>query len=322
MVAPSAYLVAFRFADWTCQVLNTYLRYYDLAKLDRIINAIELQLRDHQTAQTLNDIFAVTGDFSGTSLEAEAPRYLKKRCKSPLARTPGVIDLQHLGLFGVVEPNSTAFSQPEKPPSGSNGIVEKQRSSQPSHRPVLSSCNILCRERMPSTRSAFREALYKTKSPLKIYDDLQQNGADATAAPQVGDRLCGYYGVLRQGLCHMAIPHGFRWGGSVSEHCPVWMEMYKCRDRLEPPRNTSIELVDNDESAAENRTPSAAVRRQLYQRRSSVNSNVSYHRMNGNTISGGGGRNYLQNQSMPVPGVLLSNGQLLNGSSDSVFLDN
>lgn len=321
MVAPSAYLAAFRFADWTCQVLNTYLRYYDLAKLDRIISAVELQLRTHQTAQTLNDIFAVAGDFSDTSLEAEAPRYLKKRCKSPLARTPGAIDLQHMGLFNVVEPNSTAFSQPEKPPSGANGTVEKPRSSQPSQRPVLSSCNILCRERMPSTRSAFREALYKTKSPLTIYDDLQQNGGDATAAPQVGDRLCGYYGVLRQGLCHMAIPHEWRWGGSVSEHCPVWIEMYKCRDRSQPARNTSIE-VDNDESAAENRTPSAAVRRQIYQRRSSVNSNVSYHRMNGNTISGGGGRNYLQNQSMPVPGVLLSNGQLLNASSDSVFLDN
>ncbi|XP_043217371.1 endonuclease/exonuclease/phosphatase family domain-containing protein 1-like [Amphibalanus amphitrite] len=36
----------------------------------------------------------------------------------------------------------------------------------------------------------------------------------------------GHYSVVRTGLSHLAIPHGWRWGGVVSAHCPVWCEMY------------------------------------------------------------------------------------------------
>lgn len=34
----------------------------------------------------------------------------------------------------------------------------------------------------------------------------------------------GYSGVVRCGLTHLAIPHGWHWGGSASPHCPVWAE--------------------------------------------------------------------------------------------------
>lgn len=336
---PSAYLASFRFSDWTCQVLNTYLRYFDLTQADRIIETVDqrLQQQHHDAVvQSVRDIFIVAGDFSDTTIEAEQPAYLLKHSRvtssspPPAATAARDLDLKHLGLFNMIEPNSSssAYRQRQdqtKPPTG--GVAKS--TAPPTLAPqVNSSCNILCRERMPATRSAFREALYKTKTPLSIIGDLQQNGhgidaTDATAA----DRLCGYWGIVSQGLCHMAIPHGFRWGGAVSPHCPVWVELYKCRERTaEPSRNASSTdvlnggggggVVDGDEPIT------AAAKRQLYKRRGSISSNVSYHRMNGNTISGGGGRNH--NQSMPVPGVLLTNGggRGLNDSSDSVFLDN
>lgn len=75
---------------------------------------------------------------------------------------------------------------------------------------------------MPSTRSAFREALYKAKSPLSIYNQ---------EVPFDGDKLCGYCGVIREGLCHMAIPRGWMWGGPASEHYPIWVDVYTASDR-------------------------------------------------------------------------------------------
>jgi hypothetical protein len=36
----------------------------------------------------------------------------------------------------------------------------------------------------------------------------------------------GVSGMVRQGLNHLAIPQGWMWGGSASEHCPVWCEVY------------------------------------------------------------------------------------------------
>ncbi|KAF5298496.1 hypothetical protein FQR65_LT01275 [Abscondita terminalis] len=39
-------------------------------------------------------------------------------------------------------------------------------------------------------------------------------------------QLTGVWGVIRQGLTHLAIPCGWNWGGPVSIHCPVWAEIY------------------------------------------------------------------------------------------------
>jgi len=39
-------------------------------------------------------------------------------------------------------------------------------------------------------------------------------------------QLTGVWGVVRQGLTHLAIPWGWNWGGPASTHCPVWAELY------------------------------------------------------------------------------------------------
>ncbi|GCB62788.1 endonuclease/exonuclease/phosphatase family domain-containing protein 1-like [Scyliorhinus torazame] len=36
----------------------------------------------------------------------------------------------------------------------------------------------------------------------------------------------GRWGVIRQGLSSPWIPNGWKWGGIVSQHCPVWMEFF------------------------------------------------------------------------------------------------
>lgn len=116
------------------------------------------------------------------------------------------VNLEDLGFFSGFESNLTLFNRSQ---------MSKTRSDS------YSSCNILCRERMPSTKTAFREALYRTKSPLSIYNQ---------EVPSDGEKLCGYYGIIRDGLCHMAIPHGWVWGGPASEHLPIWVEVYKAID--------------------------------------------------------------------------------------------
>ena len=37
--------------------------------------------------------------------------------------------------------------------------------------------------------------------------------------------LNGMWGVVKQGLTHLAIPNGWTWGGAVSTHCPLWIEI-------------------------------------------------------------------------------------------------
>ncbi|XP_077295514.1 endonuclease/exonuclease/phosphatase family domain-containing protein 1-like [Arctopsyche grandis] len=39
-------------------------------------------------------------------------------------------------------------------------------------------------------------------------------------------RFTGISGVVRSGLCHLAIPCGWTWGGPSSPFCPVWAEFY------------------------------------------------------------------------------------------------
>ncbi|KAB7498344.1 hypothetical protein Anas_03231, partial [Armadillidium nasatum] len=36
----------------------------------------------------------------------------------------------------------------------------------------------------------------------------------------------GSSGVVREGLSHMAIPRGWGWGGMVSDHCPIYCDLY------------------------------------------------------------------------------------------------
>lgn len=39
-------------------------------------------------------------------------------------------------------------------------------------------------------------------------------------------QLTGNWGMVREGLTHLAIPNGWSWGGTVSPHCPLWAEFY------------------------------------------------------------------------------------------------
>lgn len=32
--------------------------------------------------------------------------------------------------------------------------------------------------------------------------------------------------VVRQGLTHLGIPQGWKWGGPASNHCPIWCEIF------------------------------------------------------------------------------------------------
>lgn len=123
---------------------------------------------------TISDIFFVAGDFSSTTYEPM--KYLKTNDKTT-TREPVNIDLEDLGFYRVIDSHSTSFS----------------RDLPLNKLDIISSCNILCREKMPVTRSAFREALYKTKSPLSIHNLNQVPSGKS-------DKLCGYYGVVRQGM--------------------------------------------------------------------------------------------------------------------------
>lgn len=244
--------------DWTCYILNTYLRFFDLRKIDKIIECVEASLQNRE-AVTISDIFFVAGDFSSTTYEPI--KYFKTIDKTTNGE-PVNIDLDDIGFYRVIDSYSTSFS----------------RDLPLNKLDIISSCNILCREKMPVTRNAFREALYKTKSPLSIHNLNQVPSGKS-------DKLCGYYGVVRQGMCHMAIPRGWIWGGPVSEHCPVWVEIYKRKNRL---TSTLHRSLDNDNE-------DLPVNHQVV-RRNSFNSNMSYKRLNGNgNVSG------------------------LNESSDSVF---
>lgn len=49
----------------------------------------------------------------------------------------------------------------------------------------------------------------------------------------------GRSGVICEGLSHLAIPNGWKWGGRVSDHCPVWAEVFINEDSSAPV-NTSL----------------------------------------------------------------------------------
>ncbi|KAL3282128.1 hypothetical protein HHI36_005325 [Cryptolaemus montrouzieri] len=38
--------------------------------------------------------------------------------------------------------------------------------------------------------------------------------------------LTGMHGIVRQGLTHLAIPLGWRWGGPASSYSPIWVEFF------------------------------------------------------------------------------------------------
>lgn len=263
-IQPSAFIAAFSLDDWTCYILNTYLRYFDLRQIDTIIKSVETSLQTQKIS--ISDIFFVAGDFSSTTYEPDPIKHFKTIDKTASREPPVNIELDDIGFYRVVDSYSTSFS----------------RDLPLNKLDIISSCNILCRDKMP-VRNAFRKALYNTKSPLSI-QNLNQVPSGKS------DKLCGYYGVVRQGMCHMAIPRGWTWGGPVSEHCPVWVEIYKRKKRI---ASTLHQSLDNDKDDEHSLVNGRIVRR------NSFNSNMSYKRLNGHgNVNGLNG---------------------LNESSDSVF---
>lgn len=231
----------------------------------------------------VSDIYFVVGDFSEIDPVAEQQRQQTRKplqkngIKKSKPKPAENVNFENLGFYSLFETQSTGFC----------GSDDDESKVAMNARRVVSSCNILCRDRMPSIRSAFRDALYKTKSPLSIF---QQHDLSQVPSITNGDRLCGYWGYIRQGLCHMAIPRGWTWGGPASEHCPIWVEIYKRKIRSTPMKSHSLDLANGD---------ATSTCRSLG--RESLNSSVSYQLLNGYSTA--------------------SNGNL-NASSDSVFLSN
>ena len=50
--------------------------------------------------------------------------------------------------------------------------------------------------------------------------------------------------MIREGLTSPWIPNGWGWGGLVSDHCPVWAEVYTDADFDTSIRETSIAVRD------------------------------------------------------------------------------
>lgn len=53
----------------------------------------------------------------------------------------------------------------------------------------------------------------------KCSDNILVNGF-------VQKQLTGNWGLVKEGLTHLAIPNGWTWGGASSAHCPLWIEIY------------------------------------------------------------------------------------------------
>lgn len=58
--------------------------------------------------------------------------------------------------------------------------------------------------------------------------------------------VVGNWGIVREGLHHMAIPCGWGWGGAVSDHPPLYCDL--CPD-LSQPSTTSATAIATSSSA-------------------------------------------------------------------------
>lgn len=269
-------MATFKLLDWSCHILNTYLRYFDLEKVDKVIKTVESYLKDDDAdALTMADIFFVVGDFSESNVQMESSlAQFNQKMYKKFTKQISSINFETLGFTAIADGQSTAFDYADKQQQQFKKSLLNKHS-------INSFCNILCRYKIPSIRSAFRDAIYNTKSALTIY---QKDFIDVPSCENVDNRLCGYWGIVRQGLCHMAIPKGWSWGGPVSQHSPVWVEVYRRRDRTEQlSKHNSIDIIGNENSVDD------------------INTNVSYQQLNGHHDDSS------------------TNGNL-NESSDSVFL--
>ncbi|XP_068220407.1 endonuclease/exonuclease/phosphatase family domain-containing protein 1-like [Palaemon carinicauda] len=93
---------------------------------------------------------------------------------------------------------------------------------------------------MPPDDGAFgvlRDASYSSIIPEDTYTNISIKNSEGSCCydnmwlnPHTRRIYTGNWGVIRQGLTHLAIPRGWGWGGYVSDHCPVYCDIYASRD--------------------------------------------------------------------------------------------
>lgn len=64
----------------------------------------------------------------------------------------------------------------------------------------------------------------KNPSGSQQYDNMWLSGWTHSTT------YTGEWGVVRDGLTHHLIPDGWSWGGTVSDHVPIFAEFYSDRD--------------------------------------------------------------------------------------------
>ncbi|CAH2105022.1 unnamed protein product [Euphydryas editha] len=57
--------------------------------------------------------------------------------------------------------------------------------------------------------------------------DAKVTGQSVVLCPGTIDKshFNGHSGAIKSGLCHLAIPRGWSWGGPASPFCPIWVEL-------------------------------------------------------------------------------------------------
>ncbi|XP_064598935.1 endonuclease/exonuclease/phosphatase family domain-containing protein 1-like [Liolophura sinensis] len=82
-----------------------------------------------------------------------------------------------------------------------------------------------------------KEKGYKNCIPADTYTNISTSRPEGSksydniwVANQTKSVLTGEGGVIRDGLHSPWIPDGWKWGGVVSDHCPVWTELYSSQD--------------------------------------------------------------------------------------------
>lgn len=235
-------------------MLNLYLRYFDLKRTSDVVGRLRMALEDAPI--DFENVYLVAGDFTGLvdgDSEIEATMTTKgaktngdsngrmKWCvngddqvavRDDEAQTQNgndsissvediLNDFQYTQLF---EANTTPFVDLAHAQEIDDGL---NMSHAPPKNIKKSSCNILCRDKLPSVTDPFKEAIYKSKSPMDLRKVPSAKDSLKSQRSWRTEKLTGHCNVIREGLCHMAIPRDWTWGGPASDHCPVWVECYK-----------------------------------------------------------------------------------------------
>ncbi|XP_063609365.1 endonuclease/exonuclease/phosphatase family domain-containing protein 1-like [Penaeus indicus] len=89
---------------------------------------------------------------------------------------------------------------------------------------------------MPPDNKAFdvlRETSYTNIVPADTFTNISAKNNQGTSCydniwlnPHTRSVYTGNWGVVREGMSHLAIPRGWLWGGTVSNHCPVYCDLY------------------------------------------------------------------------------------------------